>query len=34
MPKSYLKNGKQNNSSVNNQVTYPVFISNEFIDFP
>ena len=25
--------GKQNNCLINNQSTYPFFISNEFIDF-
>ena len=31
--KSYQYNGKHNYSSINNPVTYPFFISNEFIDF-
>ena len=33
MSKNYTQLGKQNNCLINNQVTCPFFISNEFIDF-
>ena len=30
MPKSYQETGRTNNCLINNKVTYPFFISNEF----
>ena len=33
MPESYQQIGEKKDCSINNQVTYPLFISNEFINF-